>query len=96
MKKLLSTIALCAVMSPAAAVELSGEDCSTMGDLAGRYMEVRQDGWSVSKTLSFAPNDYHETLVFRAYEERRWSSDERRQEAVEDFRIEVELECYSQ
>jgi hypothetical protein len=96
MKKLLSTIALCVVMSPAAAVDLTGEDCPTMGELAGKFMEVRQDGWSVTKTLSFASNDYFESLVFRAYEEHRWSSDERRQEAVEDFTIEVELECYSQ
>jgi hypothetical protein len=103
MKKLLSTIALCAVMSPAAALTIPKEACALFGDIAGAVMEAHQRGISIAGPLASIPADtppewveYIEAIVSKAREEPIWYSDGMRQKAVDDFVETFELDCYSQ
>jgi hypothetical protein len=102
MKKLLLSVAICLVISPAAASLFNREDCPSTGQLAGSFMEVRQKGWSVTRTLSFVSTEYvpevkeyFENVVLRAYRQPRWNTEEMINKSIENFRNEVELECYT-
>jgi hypothetical protein len=98
MKNLLSTIALCAFMTPAVATAevTASEMCPTLGGLAEAIMQARQNGVPMSKSYELAAG--HElamAMVGDAYNTTRWHSEHAQVREIEDFRNSVEMACYN-
>ena len=72
--------------------------CKALGDLAETIMTARQEGASLSDMMGRIKDseiaDIQRKIILAAYEEPRWATEETKKEAIEDFRNEIELECY--
>ena len=105
MKLPITTFAFCTLLTTFAYADsftsVGHKRCDDMSSLAEVIMENRQSGVSMSKQIQVinannpeskrAP--YHE-LISMAYDRPRWSSSERREEAIADFGDLVYQGCY--
>ena len=97
MKNLLTTLALCAFMSPAFAAADDRVTCTTIGDIAQVIMEARQAGVAPSAIMEamegvpIAP-----FMIAAAFEVDRWHSEQFQIHEVQDFRADWETKCYTQ
>jgi hypothetical protein len=95
MKNLLTTIALCAFMAPAAAVAQASEICPTIGSLAESIMTARQRGVPISQAYGLAnDNALALEMIQQAWEKTRWHSDGAQLREVQDFKEQWEVACY--
>ena len=97
MKNLIKSIALCIALAPATvAAQGSTELCGMFGDLAEVTMQNRQNGVALSTVMATANGvPMIEAIILAAYQQPRWSSDANQENAVRDFRNDVEFACYS-
>jgi hypothetical protein len=98
MKNLFSTIALCALITPAVATaEISAsETCPTLGGLAEAIMDARQNGVPLSKSYELAAGyELATAMVTDAYNTTRWHSEHAQVREIEDFRNSVEMAFYN-
>lgn len=89
--------ALCALVAgPALAEEPKADDhvCKVLGMVAGSIMENRQLGIPLSDMLDVTPMPLLRQIVLLAYEKPRYYSDEVVREEIQDFRNDIEVECY--
>lgn len=89
--------ALCALVAgPALAEEPKADDhvCKVLGMVAGSIMENRQMGIPLSDMLEVTPMPLLRQIVLLAYEKPRYYSDEVVREEIQDFRNDIEVECY--
>ncbi len=72
--------------------------CKALGDYAETIMTNRQEGVSLSSTIGLVKDsdiaEIQRKIILAAYEEPRWATEETKKEAIEDFRNDIELECY--
>jgi hypothetical protein len=95
MKNLFTTIALCAFMTPAAAVAQASEFCPTIGSLAESIMTARQSGVPISQAYKLANgNELAMGMIQQAWEKTRWHSDGAQLREVQDFKEQWEVACY--
>jgi hypothetical protein len=88
-------LALTLLATPLAA-ETEGHPCEMLGGLAAQIMEARQVGVPLSDMMRIsADSELIQALTISAYQSPRFSTDAYRQEAITDFRNEVEVMCYS-
>lgn len=79
-------------------VDREGKFCRTISNMATEIMKARQNGVPMADVMELVPNPspiakLGKSLVISAYERRRYSSAEMRQESVVDFANEVYLSC---
>ena len=87
-------LALTLLATPLAA-ETEEHPCETLGGLAALIMEARQLGAPLSEMMRIAAdNELLKALTITAYQSPRFSTDSYRQEAIKDFRNEIEVMCY--
>jgi hypothetical protein len=89
--------ALCALVAgPALAEEPKADDhvCKVLGIVAGQIMDNRQAGIPLSDMLEVTDLPILKEIVLLAYESPRYYSDEVVREEIQDFRNDVEVECY--
>lgn len=77
------------------------EVCKTLGDLGATFMQARQKGIPLSDLMEVfpeSPDDYTaelaRTILFAAYEQPRFSTEDIQLQAISEFRDAIELECY--
>lgn len=88
-------LALTLLATPLAA-ETEVDRCKLIGGIAAQIMESRQLGIPLSDTMNIVNDiDILKTMTITAYQSPRFSSDSYRQEAIKDFRNEVEVMCYN-
>lgn len=75
--------------------------CIVVGIMAEEVMLGRQTGRSISSFMEFADTienqgmaDIFRNMVFRAYEEQAYISPGSQQFTIQEFRNQIELECY--
>ena len=69
--------------------------CPSLGRAAYAVMDARQAGVPVSKAMELAgDNDFWKAVVLQAYAVPRFSVDENKKQASDDFRNAIELGCY--
>jgi hypothetical protein len=96
MKSLLSTLVLCAFMTPAVAMSDANEECKMIGDIAESIMKARQAGVPISHAYEItAGNELATELARQAYEKTRWGTDELQLREVQDFKVFSVLACYT-
>jgi hypothetical protein len=87
-------LALTLLATPLAA-ETEDDHCKQLGVMAAKIMESRQVGVPLSNMMSIAAdNELLKAMILSAYQSSRFSTDAYRQEAITDFRNEVEVMCY--
>jgi hypothetical protein len=100
MKNLLMTAAIFVATTTSAFAQdevTPDQICSTLGELAGIIMEIRQGGAPMSKVISQVPgSDVVRALVIGAYDTPRYSTDGYKSEAIEDFSNEAMLTCFKE
>ena len=95
--KILTTIALCAFMSPAFAATVTIAGCTRIGDIAQVIMEARQAGVAPSAILDAMEGEpVAPYMVVAAFKVDRWHSEQFQLHEVQDFRADWELKCYTQ
>jgi hypothetical protein len=95
MKNLITSIALCGLMTPASVMAQASEICPMLGELAQNTMIARQNGVSISDAYAAAAKiDIATEMVRQAYSINRWHSDGAKIRAVEDFSEYWEILCY--
>jgi hypothetical protein len=72
------------------------QQCELAGAWAGLAMQARQMGASITDQMDLAKPEIggSKAVLLRAYEYPRYKTFERRQRAAEDFRAEIEQNCY--
>ena len=91
MKHAFASIALTLVLATSA----QADQCQDAGDLAEAVMTARQNGAPISQLMEIANGqEVIVQMVLMAYGEPRYSTDEFRSRAVEDFRNLWEVGCY--
>lgn len=90
-KTIIATVAL-VVATPV----FSGEQsfCKSLGELAYGIMELRQEGLPMSMVMGISEDKLVQGMVMDAYNRPRFSTDSYKQEAMENFRNDVEALCY--
>jgi len=84
-----------AVAQPAlAGAEGEQHVCESMGELAYMVMELRQEGVPMSQTMQISDSELVKAIIVEAYNYPRFNTQEYKEKAAEDFRNEVEVECY--
>lgn len=73
--------------------EMQDQECRSLGETAAVIMEARQMGVPLSDMISSLPEA--RSLIMEAYKETRWSGDEMQEQAIADFRNEMEMTCYN-
>jgi hypothetical protein len=74
--------------------------CPVIGELGEQVMTARQNGISMSRVLGMtnevpgAAGEMANSMVRMAYQELRSSSPTRQRDAIADFVIKVEVQCY--
>ena len=68
--------------------------CESMGELAYMVMELRQEGVPMSHVMQISDSELVKAIVVEAYDYPRFNSQEYKEKAADDFRNEVEVECY--
>ena len=96
MFKSICIIAALSAAPVAAQAQTVSETCEKVGELAGLIMTARQNGAAISKVMAAMDADSFEKLVINAYEQPRYSGQEYKKRAVEDFRNEVETACFKE
>ena len=98
MKKIITTIALCAFMTPALAENVTAKElCPMLGQLAGEIMKARQNGIPLSHSYELAAeSEIAMGMVELAYNETRMHSEGGKERAVQDFQEAWEIACYEQ
>jgi archaellum component FlaC len=75
--------------------EPSNISCKQVGEIAENIMKIRQAGTPMSSAMDIADgNSVVIAMVQVAYEITRWSTDQNKLEAMQDFRIKNEQLCY--
>lgn len=96
-----AVLALCAgaMAKPAIAIT-NDEACAQMASTAESIMRARQNGIAMQKVLevasgskSAAVKDGFRTIIMMAYDQPRFSTQENKQRAIDDFRDEMQLYC---
>lgn len=102
MKRLLvvaaaTLVTLVATNSFAAKQPTSDQLCAVKGALAGVVMQMRQMGGEMSEQMNTIPKlaGGSREMVVKAYNYPRYSTSNMQRKAVEDFRNEIELECFN-
>ena len=96
MIKLLSTIALCASMTPAVAMAEAESICPTMGTLAETIMTARQGGIALSQILNGpSGSEFVKEMAHQAYAKTRWHGEAAQLREIQDFREQWEIACYN-
>jgi len=86
---------LTALVVTATPLTAETDHCKQMGDMAAQIMEAREVGVPLSSMMDIAAdNDLLKALILSAYQVPRFSTGDYRQEAITDFRNEVEVMCY--
>jgi len=92
MKTVLTTLAMF-LATPVVSEE--GEHiCETLGDVAYKVMELRQGGVPMSTVMQISDSELVQAIVVDAYDQPRFSTDSYKREATNDFRNDVEVQCY--
>jgi len=86
--------AVAIVAASSAAAETKQETCTLIGKLAAVIMEKRQDGVDMSRLMEIAETELVQRLVIFAYEMPRYSSEDYKRTAVQDFANEAMGVCY--
>ncbi|NLS13019.1 hypothetical protein HGP28_08975 [Vibrio sp. SM6] len=100
MKKMILVGVLSALSSASNAAEVTQADvCRELGDLSVKIMTARQNGIPLSTMLEALNDDtavanHMKQVIIEAYKQPRYSTDEMRARTIEDFRNDVELECF--
>ena len=95
MMNLKAAVAAVAIVAASSAVaETKQETCTTIGKLAAIIMENRQEGVDMSKLMEIAETELVQRLVIFAYEMPRYSSEDYKRTAVQDFANEAMGVCY--
>jgi len=68
--------------------------CETLGDVAYKVMELRQGGVPMSTVMQISDSELVQAIVVDAYDQPRFSTDSYKREATNDFRNDVEVQCY--
>lgn len=69
--------------------------CADFGEMAQALMDARQAGVAMSDAMNaFASHKALQNIVRMAYDKPRMSTEAMRERSVQDFRNEVEAECY--
>lgn len=74
--------------------------CAMMGQYAKLIMDMRQSGLEMSEWLEKIEGQFPvggeqlKATIIMAYEEKRWSSQDKREDAANRFRNRIELMCY--
>jgi len=83
---MLKTIAVTLALITTPLTAETEDPCPMLGELAASIMENRQVGTPISDMMAVAPdNDLVTSIVLQAYQEPRYSTEEYRQRAVDDF-----------
>jgi hypothetical protein len=90
----IAATALALMSAPALAKESPANNCKLLGDVAGKIMSLRQDGVTPSQLMDALSSDKFDQLILVAFNTPRYSSPDFKTTAVEDFRSEIEVECY--
>ena len=95
LKTTVMTALFFAVAQPAlAGAEGEQHVCESMGELAYMVMELRQEGVPMSQTMQISDSELVKAIIVEAYNYPRFNTQEYKEKAAEDFRNEVEVECY--
>jgi hypothetical protein len=94
LKTTVMTALFFAVAQPTLAEEKEQNVCESMGELAYMVMELRQEGVPMSQTMQISDSDLVKAIIVEAYDYPRFSTQEYKEKAADDFRNEVEVECY--
>ena len=86
--------AVAIVAATSAVAETKQETCTLIGQLAAVIMEKRQDGVDMSRLMEIADTELVQELVIFAYEMPRYSSEDYKRTAVQDFANEAMGVCY--
>jgi len=93
MKTALTVIAIF-LATPTIAEEEEQHICETLGDVAYKVMELRQGGVPMSTVMQISDSELVQAIIVDAYDQPRFSTDSYKQNAMNDFRNYVEVECY--
>jgi len=95
MMNLKAAVAAVAIVAASGAVaETKQERCTLIGKLAAIIMENRQEGVDMSKLMEISETELVQSLVIFAYEMPRYSSEDYKRTAVQDFANEAMGVCY--
>lgn len=84
-----------AAMCAATFANADAEFCESLESAAKSLMKARQTGVEMSAAMKAAEgSEYLSTMVVMAYEEPRWSAQENKRKATQDFSNLVYLECH--
>jgi len=93
MKTTLTIIAMF-LATPVISKEEGEHICETLGDVAYKVMELRQGGVPMSTVMQISDSKLVEAIVVDAYDQPRFSTDSYKRESANDFRNDVEVQCY--
>jgi hypothetical protein len=93
MKTTLTIIAMF-LATPVVSEEEGEHICETLGDVAYKVMELRQGGVPVSTVMQISDSKLVEAIVVDAYDQPRFSTDSYKRESIDNFRNDVEVQCY--
>jgi hypothetical protein len=95
MMNLKAVVAAVAIVAASSAVaETKQETCTLIGKLAAVIMEKRQDGVDMSSLMEIAESEIVKRMVIFAYDTPRYSSEDYKRTAVQDFANEAMGVCY--
>lgn len=89
------TPVLVATATPSIAQETK-DPCIIWGELAATIMELRQEGVNMGSAMGVTDNELARMLVIAAYETPRFSTEDYKQQAIQDFANEVMTICYKE
>lgn len=95
-------LTLIAALASAAGPVFADEHCALVGRVAAKVMEFRQTEAPMSQAIELiaAPNEdttIRETvrlMIMEAYSRPAFQTEENRKQSIDQFRNDVELECY--
>lgn len=89
-----AVVAVAIVAATGAAAETKQETCTLIGEIAAVIMEKRQDGVDMSRLMEIADTELVQRMVIFAYDTPRYSSEDYKRSAVQDFANEAMGVCY--
>ena len=90
----MKTLTALFLLLPLTANAASLEFCAMYAETAGKIMTSRQLGASMITVMEIAKDDPLLTeMTKRAYKEPRWSTEENRQKAIQDFTNDFTSQC---
>lgn len=91
----MKSIITAAIIAMATSAQAQEDPCPAFGGLAETMMIARQSGLPMSQMMELAgEEDIFRRMVIDAYDRPRYGTEEIQRLEIQDFRNEIEMDCY--